>query len=39
MGWLVAVTLLAGADSRDDLAREVRDKGWIVYSAKTDQGD
>jgi len=39
MHWLLAITFLAGADSSDDLAREVHDKGWVVYSAKTDQGD
>jgi len=39
MRWLVAFTLFAGADSNDDLAREVHDKGWIIYSARTDQGD
>ena len=31
MRWLVAFTLFAGADSKDDLARELHDKGWIIY--------
>jgi len=39
MLWLVAIAILAGPDAKEDLAREVRGKGWVVYGAKTDQGD
>lgn len=34
------ITQEAGHDARiADLAREVRDKGWVVFSARTEQGD
>jgi Tol biopolymer transport system component len=39
MRWLLALALLGGPDSADDLAREVSAKGWIVLSAKTAGGD
>jgi Tol biopolymer transport system component len=37
--WFVALAFLSPPGPGDDLAREVRERGWIVYSAKTDQGD
>jgi len=39
MGWLVAITVLVGSEAKDDLAREVREKGWVLYSAQTEHGD
>jgi len=30
---------VGGGDGTAELAREVRDRGWIIYSARTEQGD
>jgi Tol biopolymer transport system component len=37
--WLASAVLLAAGGPGDDLAAEVRDKGWIACSARTDRGD
>jgi Tol biopolymer transport system component len=39
MRWLLSIALLAGADPGDELSHEIRGKGWIVYSARTERGD
>jgi Tol biopolymer transport system component len=37
--WLAPILILAVPGPEDDLAAEVRGKGWVVFSAKTSEGD